>query len=191
MLLGCLKKSIADCRRVVGLIEQYKPCLNAVPSSYNAISRFGKLRKEIEELVSESQDSAHQESCRTFVWKPHKADQASEHIDISSKDLDKKISKERAAAFWSSIGPQNIYDEHPFHGLINTARTYGHHIGEIYVSIRPSAADSHEARSEENVMERIGKSEGKEGKFQHFAFVADAIDQTEVTFAAKELANVL
>ncbi|KAF9728439.1 hypothetical protein PMIN01_13572 [Paraphaeosphaeria minitans] len=181
ILLGCLKKSTADCRNILRLIRKDSSCLNAVLSSYTAFARFRNLRNEIEKLVVEpclvgSQKGA--QECHTFIWKPHKADQESKHITMNNYELEKETPEGLTAAFWSSLCVQEeVYDEHPFHGLVNAAQTSRGHNRKIYVSIRPPAANRDEARSEKQKMEKM-KETMKESEeiFQHFAFVVDASD---------------
>ncbi|KAF9730141.1 hypothetical protein PMIN04_007918 [Paraphaeosphaeria minitans] len=154
MLLGCLKKSTADCRKILSLIQKDKSCLDAVLSSYTTFARFSNLRNEIEKLIVkpclvESQNDAQEEPCHTFIWKPHKAGQESKHITANDYDLEKKNPK----------------------GLISKG-----HNRKIYVSIRPPAANHEEARSEREETVPMEPTKESQGFFQHFAFVVDASD---------------
>ena len=93
----------------------------------------------------------------SFIWKPRKAYEATEHI--TTYDFDATRSKGSvqlgfdalSAAVYSQEDP---YTEHPFHGLVNEAKvsTGLCHSGNICLSIRSPAVDSREQALEETTM---------------------------------------
>jgi hypothetical protein len=110
-------------------------------------------------------------STARFIWKPHKTDEATEHITTQNQDMTNPgdgSALMRDALFASLDVP---HSEHAFHGLVNHIRVSSAllHNGRICVSIRSPAKDRLEQLAEHSVIEDLRVS-----GIGHFAFVVDA-----------------